>query len=84
MKNCPICQHKYTALSESESVCARHENWLVTRCVDCGVLCFSDTAGFCMRHGKLSDVSDFTPKGKPDPRFYLRAVGQEGYPVRGF
>lgn len=84
MNKCPICRQRYTALSESESVCPKHEIWLVTKCVDCGVFSFSDTAGFCMVHGQLSDLADHTPKGKPDRVAYLRRIGQEGQPVRGF
>lgn len=84
MNKCPICRHNYKALSESENVCLRHEIWLVTRCVDCGVFSFSDTAGFCMVHAQLNDFMFALPKGSPDKHRYLRSIGQEGQPLRGF
>lgn len=77
MKKCPICGERYTALNESFDVCNHHLNWLVTRCVDCGQLGYSDTAGFCMRHATVNFVEKFIPSS-PDRTAYLRFIGQEG------
>lgn len=74
---CPICQGNYGALHRSFDVCRKHENWLVTRCSECGRFSFSDASGFCMRHG-LGGSLDVDFFGSPDPNQYLKSIGQQG------
>jgi hypothetical protein len=81
MPTCPICAQNYKNLDASESVCKKHENWIVTRCSVCHGFSFSDCRGFCMEHGLVEN--QFNPAGKPDPTYYLKQIGQEGQPTSG-
>lgn len=75
---CPICVQGFTDIYHSERVCSVHLNWLVTTCRECGVVSFSDCAGYCMKHGQDNGASRTLGYNK-DHRYMLRVYGFEGY-----
>jgi len=44
---CPICTKQYSRIDLSFDVCAKHLNWIVTRCSGCNKFVFSDCRGVC-------------------------------------
>lgn len=76
---CPICQAQYKLISESENVCNEHQGWFITKCLDCGLVTFSDCVGLCMKCAKRKSKG-FGPKGfNKDHRAALRSYGIEDF-----
>ena len=43
--NCPICTGDVKDVARAESVCERHQDYLVTPCWFCGLAIFSEVVG---------------------------------------
>lgn len=90
-KQCPICANKQKAVHRSENVCELHQDWVVTVCPKCESPIFAKKAeGWCVQctiEFNIGTPSIHIPQPAPGPRdhrFYLRMIGQEGKPMRGF
>ena len=56
--NCPICNKEYKAINKSFEVCDKHQNWIVTICEICKLVCFSDCIGVCPECMILDDLEN--------------------------
>jgi len=46
--NCPICNGEYHRTDLTEDICIRHQDWFVSKCINCGKPCLTDMPGICI------------------------------------